>query len=104
MKNIGIQINSNYDLAVQVRRDGMGKIVSGLMVGDVTYQNQATLLLAQKGELKENPTSGVGINDMCNDSDFRLWEREITRQIEADGQQIEKLAINSNGMILEARY
>jgi hypothetical protein len=104
MKNIGLQLKGDYDLTIRVKKDSMGKIVSGLTIGDVTYQNQAIILLAQKGELKENPITGVGINDMCNDSDFGMFKREITRQIEGDGQRIKKLVIDTNRMVLEANY
>ena len=103
-KNIGIQLNGNFDLDIQVRRDANGRITSGLTVGDVTYQNQAMILKAQKGEFKENPTVGVGIENMVNDHDFRLWRREVTEQLEADGQQIDRLVINENEFILDARY
>jgi hypothetical protein len=104
MKNTGIQLNTNYDVAVAVRRDAAGKILAGMTVGDVTYQNQAMLLQAHKGEFKEHPMVGVGINDICNDHDFALWRREISTQIEGDGQQISKLSLKENGLILEANY
>jgi hypothetical protein len=104
MKNIGIQLDSDYDFSIKIKKDKSGKIASGLIVGDVTHQNQALILLAQKGEIKESPTVGVGINDICNDSDFRLWKREITEQIEGDGQQIKKLTVNEKGLFLEAKY
>jgi hypothetical protein len=104
MKNTGIQLDADYNPRIKVRKDASGKITSGLCVGDVTHQNQAILLLSQKGELKENPTTGVGIGDLCNDSDFGLWKREITRQIEGDGQRIEKLAVSDKELILEAKY
>jgi hypothetical protein len=104
MKGIGIQLNNDYDLDVKVKKDTTGKILSGLVVGDVTVQNQAVILLAQKGEFKEYPVVGIGINDICNDSDFRLWKREITEQIEKDGQQISRLELNEKGLILEAKY
>lgn len=104
MKNIGIQLIDDYDLSLKVKKDESGKILSGLIVGDVTYQNQAMILLGQKGEFKESPTVGIGINDICNDSDFRLWKREITEQIESDGQRITKLELNEKGLVLEAKY
>jgi hypothetical protein len=103
MKNAGIQLNNDFDLEIQVRKSG-GKIVAGLVVGDVTYQNQAMILTAQKGEFKEAPTVGVGISDICADSDFVAWKREIASQIEADGQRIEKLIVNEKQFVLEARY
>jgi hypothetical protein len=103
MKNAGIQLNGEFDLEIRVRTQN-GKILSGLCVGDVTYQNQAMILLAQKGEYKEFPTVGAGINDICNDSDLQEWKREITAQIEGDGQRIEKLTLTENEFDLKAKY
>jgi hypothetical protein len=103
-KNIGIQLNADYDLNIHVRRDANGKIISGLTIGDVTFQNQAMILKAQKGEFKENPTVGVGLENIVNDHDFRLWKKEVAEQIEADGQQIDRLVINATEFILDAKY
>jgi len=104
MKGTGIQLNSDYDLDVKVKKDASGKVVSGWTVGNVTSQNQALILLCQKGEFKTSPTVGVGINDMCNDNDFRLWRREITEQMEQEGQRITRLELNEKGLIIEAKY
>jgi hypothetical protein len=103
-KETGIQLNENYDLTVSVRRDAVGKIISGLVIGNVMYQTQALLLLAHKGEFKEHPAAGVGINDIVNDNDFDLWKREITAQMEADGQRVTRLSLDANGLTLEAAY
>jgi len=103
-KNMGIQLNSGYDLDIKVRRDANGKITSGLTVGDVTYQNQAMILKAQKGEFKEHPTVGVGIENIVCDNDLRLWKKEIAEQLEADGQRIDRLVLNEREFILDARY
>jgi sulfopyruvate decarboxylase TPP-binding subunit len=103
-KGAGIQLNGDYDLAISVRRDAMGKIISGLTIGNVVHQTQALLLLAHKGEFKEHPTAGVGINDVVGDNDFNLWKREITAQLEADGQRITRLSIDEKGLILDANY
>ncbi|MDR0603588.1 MAG: hypothetical protein LBG80_04705 [Bacteroidales bacterium] len=104
MRGTGIQINNNYELEIKVRRDKDGIIVSGLSIGDTTYQNQALILICQKGELKSSPLTGVGINDICNDNQFTLWKREIIEQLEADGQTIYKLQLDSKGMKLDAKY
>jgi hypothetical protein len=103
-KGIGIQLNEDYDLAISVRRDAAGKIISGLLVGNITYQTQALLLLAHKGEFKEHPLVGIGINDVIGDNDFDLWKREITAQMEADGQRIARLSLDEKGLMLEAGY
>lgn len=55
------------DLQVSTERDALGLIAQGLESGDTTYQNQAIILQASKGEFKEYPTLGVGISDMVND-------------------------------------
>lgn len=99
-----MQLNSDYDLSVKMVRDGDGMIVSGVMIGTVIAQNQALILLCQKGEIKESPTTGAGIDGLCNDADFRAWKREITEQMEADGQRISRLEITENKLILEAKY
>ncbi len=78
MKNIGIQLDNNYDLIINP--------------------------VYKKGEYKEHPVTGIGINNICNDGDLPLWKREITEQLEADGQYISKLVLNENEFILEARY
>ena len=75
-----------------------------MSIGDITYQNQALILKAQKGDFKESPTLGVGIEDIVNDNDLRLWKKEITEQIENDGQRIDKLVLNEKEFILDAKY
>ncbi|MDR2652193.1 MAG: hypothetical protein LBC68_07760 [Prevotellaceae bacterium] len=104
MKNTGIQINSDYDIAIQLRYDEAGKIVSGLTIGDVLYQNQAMLLLAHKGEIKEYPRVGVGLSDIVNDNDIQGWRSEISEQLTNDGQRISRLELNESGLTLEAKY
>lgn len=93
-----------YDLDVSIRRDTQGKIVQGLFVAETTPQNQAFLLVAHKGEFKENPTVGVGVADMLNDHDFAHWRRLITAEFERDGQTIDKLVLNEKGLTIEAHY
>jgi hypothetical protein len=78
--------------------------VSGLVIGDTTYQNQAIILICQKGELKNAPLAGVGINDICNDHLLGLWKREIIEQLESDGQTISKLEITTKKLELDAKY
>jgi len=104
MKDIGIQTDENYDLKIQVRYDSDGKIAGGLTVGNVLYQNQAMLLLAHKGELKEAPLAGVGLQDIVNDSDFEYWRHEIMQQLQNDGQTVSRLQLDEKGLILEAQY
>lgn len=93
---------------IELHVEGTGydfRIVGGkLSIAETTAQNQTLILVAHKGEFKEHPMVGVGIADMVNDHDFSLWKREITNQLELDGQRVNKLNITSKGIELNAEY
>lgn len=103
-KSTGIQLTSDLELAINVVRDSDGLITSGLVVGDTLYQNQYLILAAQKGEFKENPTLGVGINDMSNDDDLNEWKKSIREEFSKDGLKVDKLSITTSGMEVKANY
>lgn len=76
----------------------------GMVIDDACQQNQAFLLIGNKGEF-EDAGMGVGIQDMINDHEFGIWRRAIMEQLEADGQFVDYLEINQNGAIsLTAHY
>lgn len=99
----GIQM-IDYDLSVKVETDGAGKILSGLVVGDILYQNQALILSFNKGEVKSDVSVGVGINRMLQDNDWLGWSREIREQLEMDGQKVESVVVNSREIKIKAQY
>lgn len=99
----GIQLEK-FTPVVQVRRDANGKIVGGLVVGDILYQNQAIILSMQPGELKEFPEVGVGISDMLLDNNPLYWRGRIREQLEIDGQTVESIKITTKGIEIKARY
>ena len=99
----GIQL-IDYDLAVDVVLDASGRIASGLVVGDILYQNQALILSFQKGDLKDDVSVGVGIERMLLDSDRLVWEREIQEQLELDGQTVESVVVDSKEIRIKASY
>ena len=70
-KNIGILIDPETgDLQIDPRRNDQNVYVQGLQVGEVTIQNQAAILQAMKGELKEYPTQ-IG-RASCRERVYRL--------------------------------
>ena len=99
----GIQM-IDYDLSVKVETDSAGKILSGLVVGDILYQNQALILSFNKGEVKSDVSVGVGINRMLQDNDWLGWSREIREQLEMDGQKVESVVVNSREIKIKAQY
>lgn len=102
-KKIGIQLTNDLELAINVVRQG-GLITSGLVVGDTLYQNQYLILKAQKGEFKENPTLGCGIDDLANDEDMDSWQKLIREEFSKDGLKVDKLSITTSGMEVNADY
>lgn len=94
MKQIGLTLSEETgDLNVKVRRDSLGLITGGLVVGDVGKQNQAIIIYMQPGEMKEAPQVGVGINSMLLSSDALLYKHKIREQLEADGFRVNHLEI-----------
>lgn len=99
----GIQL-TDYDLSIKVERDKGGKILSGLVVNDILSQNQAIILMIRKGELKEDPTIGVGLSDMLLEHDLMAIRTEIRQQLELDQQTVDVVKVTSSDVIIEAHY
>lgn len=105
MKAKGILINDNFELSISIKRDAEGKIVSGLVIGNILYQNQALILIINAGEVKTNPIVGVGIGDIVNDNDYLGWRRRIRQQMELDGQKVTKVSFSQNQKLeIDAKY
>lgn len=71
---------------------------------DVTHQNQALILMCQKGEVKSDPMLGVGIDNIVGESDVLAIRAEIMHQLEREGQRVDKLVVSGDRLILEAVY
>lgn len=99
----GIQ-TVDYDIDIQVEKDAAGKIASGMVVGDILYQNQALILGLHKGELHSQPSVGVGISDALLDHDFGRWTREIREQLELDGQTVTSVKMTENSLQINSTY
>lgn len=99
----GIQL-TDYDIAVKVKRDRFGRIESGLIVGDILHQNQAIILTMRKGDLKENPSIGVGLPDMVLEHNLMAVRNEIRQQLEMDGQKVNSINVTSAAVQIDANY
>ena len=97
MKNIDLQIDENYSLMTDAT-------AHDLVVGDVTLQNQALILVSQKGEWKEHPMVGCGIEDITNDEDSDQWRRDIREQLVRDGMRVRSVKINGEHIEIDAEY
>lgn len=100
-KETGILLDADTgDLKIAVVRDASGKITSGLEIGDVTEQNQRTILLAEKGEIKENPLLGVGLTSFLDHDEPSELLREVRENLRADGQTVSKCGFDTGGKLI----
>ena len=107
MKGTGILLDpETSDLKINTARDTQGLIAGGLEIGRTTYQNQAVILQAHKGEFKEYPLLGAGISDILGDDEITAWKREISLQLESDGMTINTVEIDTvkNKVTIDAEY
>lgn len=99
-----ITTKTGYDLKIKIQYDAQHKIKQGITLEETTPQNQTLILINNPGENKEYPTLGCAIKEITNDNQFAHYKQLITQQLEQDGQTIEQLIINQNGLTLEAHY
>lgn len=100
---VGIQTIA-FDIDIKPRYDRLGKITSGVVIGDVLAQNQAVILTMHKGELKERPELGVGINDMLLDHNPLYWRTIIREALELDGQKVRNVKITKSDISIDSTY
>jgi len=104
-KGTGILLDEKTsDLKIVVKRNASGTITSGVIVGNTTTQNQFVLLQAHTGELKNAPTTGVGISDMLLDNNSLCWKTKIRETLEDEGLKIKSLEFINNKINVDAHY
>jgi len=105
-KGVGILLDlSTGDLQIRVRRDSSGKISGGLVIGGSIHQNQAIIINAREGEIKERPDIGAGIADSLLDNDITGWKRRVAEHLKKDGQEVCKVIISKNfNITIDASY
>lgn len=104
MKGKGILIDDNWELQIKPLHGADGKIISGLIVGNSTYQNQAIIMVAHPGEIKEAPTVGIGISDIALDEDYLKWRHRIREQLEAEGMTVGPIEFTGTNLKIDADY
>lgn len=75
------------------------------VIGDSTMQNQYLILSTHKGEWKENPFIGTGLEDMLNDDGGEAyWKQKISEELERDGMDVRDVKINNGQIQINANY
>lgn len=90
-----ILVEDSLDLAISA---------GDFIAAGATRQHQRSLLLAQKGDLRQHPTSGVGVEGYLNGEETGGLLVEIRSQFELDGMRIEQLGLSSGELNVIAQY
>lgn len=93
----GILIDDSNDLVVDVKRDENGLITQGLKIANADYQRIRFIIEAQKGEFKEYPTLGFGIQRWLKKANPHVAQFKNRMQIElkSDGMAA-KVTVGKN--------
>lgn len=74
------------------------KIENGdFVIGYSDNKHQEHILIASKGEFKEFPELGVGLNRMLDDDDYVSFLIDIKKNLEYDGMKINNVKFEENG-------
>ena len=93
--DILIDIANAYDLRIE---DG------DLVSGESTRQHQALLLLTEKGENREFPARGIGLQSWLNDDRSGDLNAAIKREFERDGMKVISIRGTIENLTTEAVY
>ena len=101
----GILLDDSHELQIKIKRDTNGLITQGLVIGDITFQNQEIIVVSEKGEIKSAPLKGVGILSFLDDEVPDNLLREIRTELAVEGMQVNKLSIDNRGKLeIDAKY
>lgn len=85
----GILVDENYDLQVSVKKNSNGLITQGLMLGNIDYQRCSFIIIAQKGEFKQIPSLGLGIDNYLKKTisaqEKQRFITELKSELSSDG-------------------
>ena len=95
----GVLLDDGYGLRVEPVRLGNGLIASGLVLGNIDYQRCRMIIEAQKGEFKEFPTLGFGIDNYLKSAgatNRQQFITELTKELKSDGMATAKVTVGND--------
>lgn len=91
------------DLLALPVRDDEGRIIRGIVLGEITSQNQAMLVVAASGEFKAHPTTGVGAMRYLRDDSTEDFIAAVCAQLRGDGMKVISVSY-SDDLKIDADY
>lgn len=65
-----------------------------LKIGVSDLQHQEHIIVAQKGEIKQKPDAGVGIENYINSNEIDGMVRELRSEFEKDGMNVNEISFD----------
>ncbi len=94
-----------WDLKIDPVLNESGLIMSGMVIGETLPQNVANLLAMFPGEVKTEPTLGVGLNSELLNEDLLNARHRIREVFPQDGLVIKKLNLYDIKKVeIDAKY
>ena len=85
----GILVDSENKPIISVKRNSKGLITQGLVIGNADYQRCRFIVIAQKGEFKQAPTLGLGIDSYLKKTisahEKQKFITELKSELSSDG-------------------
>lgn len=98
----GILLNNDFKTIIEPIRDTNGLIVQGMKIGNIDYQRCHMIIVLNKGEIKEYPTVGFGIDaklkQPVNENQFKV---DMEKELDSDGMISEVVIKNGNVLDFE---
>lgn len=94
----GILLNDDYSLKVEPVIEN-GLIASGLVIGNIDYQRCRMIIEGQKGEFKEWPTLGFGIDNYLKSVTSQTRQKfitELTKELKSDGMTTARVVVGDD--------
>ncbi len=93
MNDFGLDINGDLSIAN-----------GDFVIVDATRQHQQHIIIANKGEYKQNPEVGVGIVETLNSEKPKQVLITIKRNLEYDGMLVNGLNFTNDKLNVDAEY
>lgn len=98
-------LTNDHDLLIAPKRDAQGLITQGVVLGDITSQNQELIIISEKGEFKHSPLVGVGVTTYLDDEVPDNLLRAVRTELAVEGMNVSKVRFDSDGkLIIDAQY
>jgi hypothetical protein len=74
-----------------------------LVIGDIREDILERVIVARRGDLKEHPLLGGGIQDMLKGRPDPFWAGDVRAQLKACGVEVKRIEVNGEEIEVELR-